>query len=82
MTEDTTMWDINVPFIESPHQLRVKKWSFSFWELISDPTGVKSFEKFCDTEFSTENLKFYLAVQEIKKAPSSETPKLVLKVFK
>lgn len=76
------MWDVSAPMVDQPTQLRVKKWSFSFRELLSDPTGVREFMKFCETEFSVENLKFYLACQAVKQAPSSEIPALVHKFYK
>ena len=82
LNNDTTMWESNQPIVENPTQLRVKRWSFSFWELISDKTGVKEFEKFCDSEFSTENLKFYLACQDVKKVPKSQMNDMIRGVFK
>lgn len=76
------MWDVGAPNVEQPTQLRVKKWSFSFRELLSDPTGVREFMKFCESEFSVENLKFYLSCQAIKRAPISDLPTLVHKIYK
>ena len=82
VTEDTTMWDVSAPLVDHPTQLRVKKWAFSFRELLSDPTGIREFTKFCETEFSVENLKFYLACQTVKRVPTSELPSLCLKIYK
>ena len=82
MTDDTTFWDINVPLVDNPSQLRVKRWSFSFRELLTDPTGVQHFMKFCESEFSGESLKFFLACQDIKQAPTSEIPTLANKIYK
>ncbi|RNA14130.1 Regulator of G- signaling 7 [Brachionus plicatilis] len=82
ITDDTTMWEVSSPLVEQPTQLRVKKWLFSFRELLSDPTGVREFMKFCEVEFSVENLKFYLACQAVKRAPLSELPILVHKIYK
>ena len=81
ITDDTTFWDINVQLVDNPSQLRVKQWSFSFRELLSDPTGVQHFMKFCESEFSGESLKFYLACQDIKQAPTSEIPILANKIY-
>jgi hypothetical protein len=82
ITDDTTMWDVSVPLVDVPTQLRVKKWSFSFPELLCDPTGVRELMKFCETEFSVENLKFYLACQAVKRAPLSELSVLIHKIHK
>ena len=82
VSEDTTFWDVNAPLVTEPTQLRVKKWSFSFKELLSDPTGVREFMKFCQTEFSTENLQFYLACNEMKMAKTSQLKELTEKIIK
>jgi regulator of G-protein signaling len=82
ISDDTTMWDVSAPLVEQPTQLRVKRWSFSFRELLSDPTGVKEFMKFCENEFSGENLRFYLACEAVKKAPTSELSILIHKIYK
>jgi len=60
------------PLIDNPTQLRVRRWSFNCKELLSDPTGVREFMKFCQAEFSTESLNFYLNVQEIRNCPLSQ----------
>jgi len=82
ITDDTTMWDVGAPIVEQPTQLRVKRWSFGFKELLSDPTGVREFMKYCETEFSVESLKFYLACQAVKSVPTSELASLVHKIYK
>ena len=58
--------------VENPTQLRVRRWSFNCKELLSDPTGVREFMKFCKADFSTESLNFYLHVQEIRNCPLSQ----------
>lgn len=82
ITDDATMWDLSAPLVEQPTQLRVKKWSFSFRDLLLDPTGVREFMKFCESEFSVENLKFYLSVQQLKRSPTSEVPNIVHRIYK
>jgi hypothetical protein len=82
ITDDTTMWDVGAPLVDQPTQLRVKKWSFGFKELLSDPTGVREFMKYCETEFSVESLKFYLACQAVKSVSTSELVTLVHKIYK
>lgn len=58
--------------MENPTQLRVRRWSFNCKELLSDPTGVREFMKFCKADFSTESLNFYLHVQETRNCPLSQ----------
>ena len=64
--------DVSSFRVEVPTQLRVRRWSFNCKELLSDPTGVREFMKFCQAEFSTESLSFYLNVQEIRNCPLSQ----------
>ncbi|UJR23707.1 hypothetical protein I4U23_026688 [Adineta vaga] len=71
LTSDTDRWDLMQPLVENPTQLRVRRWSFNCKELLSDPTGVREFMKFCKADFSTESLNFYLHVQEIRNCPLS-----------
>ncbi|CAF1348894.1 unnamed protein product [Rotaria magnacalcarata] len=72
LTSDTDRWNLMQPLVENPTQLRVRRWSFNCKELLSDPTGVREFMKFCKAEFSTESLNFYLHVQEIRNCPLSQ----------
>ncbi|KAM4625146.1 regulator of G-protein signaling 6-like isoform 6-T6 [Polymixia lowei] len=55
-----------------PSQQRVKKWGFSLEEALKDPVGRDQFLKFLESEFSSENLRFWLAVQELKRRPLQE----------
>uniref|UniRef100_A0A672GB81 Regulator of G protein signaling 6 n=1 Tax=Salarias fasciatus TaxID=181472 RepID=A0A672GB81_SALFA len=52
-----------------PSQQRVKKWGFSLEEALKDPVGRDQFLKFLESEFSSENLRFWLAVQDLKRRP-------------
>ena len=58
--------------VDNPTQLRIRRWSFNCTELLSDPTGVCEFMKFCKTDFSAECLYFYLRVQELHNCPLSQ----------
>ncbi|XP_029349139.1 regulator of G-protein signaling 6 isoform X4 [Echeneis naucrates] len=57
-----------------PSQQRVKKWGFSLEEALKDPTGRDQFLKFLESEFSSENLRFWLAVQDLKRRPLQDVP--------
>uniref|UniRef100_A0A8K9UJJ5 Regulator of G protein signaling 6 n=1 Tax=Oncorhynchus mykiss TaxID=8022 RepID=A0A8K9UJJ5_ONCMY len=54
---------------KDPSQQRVRKWGFSLDEALKDPAGRDQFLKFLESEFSSENLQFWLAVQDLKRQP-------------
>ncbi|XP_047039943.1 regulator of G-protein signaling 7-like [Helicoverpa zea] len=69
-TSDTTdMWDQEKQCKEPLPLRRVRRWSFSLRELLQDHAGRDHFAKFLSKEFSGENLKFWLSVQELKALP-------------
>ncbi|XP_051730347.1 regulator of G-protein signaling 6 isoform X2 [Ctenopharyngodon idella] len=70
--DDVTFWEIEAS--KEPSQQRVKKWGFSLDEALKDPVGREQFLKFLESEFSSENLLFWLAVQDLKCRPLQEVP--------
>ncbi|XP_060684318.1 regulator of G-protein signaling 6 isoform X2 [Hemiscyllium ocellatum] len=56
------------------NQQRVKRWGFSFDEVLKDPAGRDQFLKFLESEFSSENLRFWSAAEDLKKRPLLEVP--------
>ncbi|KAM6961298.1 regulator of G-protein signaling 6-like [Aplochiton taeniatus] len=72
VNDDTSYWDLEAS--REPSQHRVKKWSFSLDEALKDPAGRDQFLKFLESEFSSENLRFWLAVQDLKRRPLQEVP--------
>ncbi|KAM6915712.1 regulator of G-protein signaling 6-like [Xenentodon cancila] len=69
-SDDLTFWDLEAS--KEPSQQRVKKWGFSLEEALKDPAGQELFLKFLESEFSSENLRFWLAVQDLKRIPQHE----------
>uniref|UniRef100_A0A667ZCJ8 Regulator of G protein signaling 6 n=1 Tax=Myripristis murdjan TaxID=586833 RepID=A0A667ZCJ8_9TELE len=69
-SDDCTFWDLEAS--KEPSQQRVKKWGFSLEEALKDPAGQELFLKFLESEFSSENLRFWLAVQDMKRRPLHE----------
>lgn len=59
----------NTPFTEfdQPEYLLLPLWKFSFQELVRSPVGIKNFYDFLNSEFSSENLAFYLECKELEK---------------
>uniref|UniRef100_A0A8D3BQK5 Regulator of G protein signaling 7 n=1 Tax=Scophthalmus maximus TaxID=52904 RepID=A0A8D3BQK5_SCOMX len=66
---------------KEPGQQRVKRWAFGIDEVLKDPVGREQFLKFLESEFSSENLRFWLAVQELKKRPIREVPTRVQEIW-
>ncbi|XP_016315476.1 regulator of G-protein signaling 6-like [Sinocyclocheilus anshuiensis] len=67
ISDDVTFWELEAS--KDPSQQRVKKWGFSLDEALKDPVGREQFLKFLEFEFSSENLLFWLAVQDLKCRP-------------
>ncbi|KAF0292053.1 Regulator of G-protein signaling 7 [Amphibalanus amphitrite] len=68
ISDNTELWDQEKSGKEIAPK-RVKRWAFSLNELLRDPIGRDQFEKFLDKEYSGENLRFFLALQELKALP-------------
>lgn len=79
ISDDTTLWELEAS--KEPGQQRVKRWAFGIDEVLKDPVGREQFLKFLESEFSSENLRFWLAVQELKKRPIREVPSRVQEIW-
>uniref|UniRef100_G3NZ41 Regulator of G protein signaling 6 n=1 Tax=Gasterosteus aculeatus aculeatus TaxID=481459 RepID=G3NZ41_GASAC len=69
-SDDPSLWDLETS--KEPGLQRVKKWGFSLEEALKDSAGQELFLKFLESEFSSENLRFWLAVQGLKRMPQQE----------
>ncbi|XP_032398306.1 regulator of G-protein signaling 6 [Etheostoma spectabile] len=69
-SDDPSLWDLEAS--KEPSQQRMKKWGFSLDEALKDPSGQELFLKFLESEFSSENLRFWLAVQDLKRMPQQD----------
>eukprot|EP00095_Tigriopus_kingsejongensis_P009178 maker-scaffold145_size311916-snap-gene-2.17 protein:Tk09178 transcript:maker-scaffold145_size311916-snap-gene-2.17-mRNA-1 annotation:"regulator of g-protein signaling 9" len=72
ITDDQTYWLLNMPLVECPTEKRVRKWSISLEDLAIDPLGIQELMGFMKREYSHENLRFWLGVQELRTGPGSE----------
>ncbi|XP_006760786.1 PREDICTED: regulator of G-protein signaling 6 isoform X3 [Myotis davidii] len=79
ISDDVTLWDIEMS--KEPSQHRVKRWGFSFDEMLKDQVGRDQFLRFLESEFSSENLRFWLAVQDLKKQPLQDVAKRVEEIW-
>ncbi|KAJ0184175.1 hypothetical protein K1T71_000598 [Dendrolimus kikuchii] len=69
INDTTELWEQEKQCKDPLPLRRVRHWSFGLRELLQDPAGKDHFAKFLSKEFSGENLKFWLAVQELKALP-------------
>ncbi|CAI5438280.1 unnamed protein product [Caenorhabditis angaria] len=70
LTDDTSFWSLNTDTVEVPTERRVKRWGLSVQELVKDPIGRQVLETFLESEFSSENIRFWIAIQDLKYAPN------------
>ncbi|XP_056456131.1 regulator of G-protein signaling 14 [Gadus chalcogrammus] len=54
----------------------VLSWAVSFEKLLEDPTGVRYFTDFLNSEVSAENIMFWQACEEFQKIPATSSAKL------
>uniref|UniRef100_S4RYV4 Regulator of G protein signaling 6 n=1 Tax=Petromyzon marinus TaxID=7757 RepID=S4RYV4_PETMA len=54
---------------KEPSHQRVLRWGFCMDEVLKDSVGQEQFLRFLQSEFSSENLQFWVAVQELKRLP-------------
>nr|CAD2170958.1 unnamed protein product [Meloidogyne enterolobii] len=60
---------------------RLKLWEESFEELLIDPVGRETLQKFLDKEYSGENLRFWMEVQKLRKCSCRMVPVLVTEIY-
>uniref|UniRef100_UPI00358F3BC0 regulator of G-protein signaling 7-like isoform X1 n=2 Tax=Myxine glutinosa TaxID=7769 RepID=UPI00358F3BC0 len=67
ISNDAAHWDT-----ENSNEIgtaRVHRWGFSLEEMLKDLLGQDLFLSFLQSEFSSENLRFWLAVQDLRRRP-------------
>ncbi|XP_026329336.1 uncharacterized protein LOC113237210 isoform X2 [Hyposmocoma kahamanoa] len=74
ISDDTLFWQINSPLVEVPSEKRVQRWALSIEELLSDPTGLQEFTSFLRKEYSHENIRFWLAVMDLRRSSAKQIP--------
>ncbi|XP_015672170.1 regulator of G-protein signaling 7 isoform X5 [Protobothrops mucrosquamatus] len=79
LSDDTTFWETEAS--KEANQHRVKRWGFVMDEALKDPVGREQFLKFLESEFSSENLRFWLAVEDLKKRPIRDVPVRVQEIW-
>ena len=80
--EDPLLWEYEKPLVDRPSKSRVKRWAFSFDELLKDPTGVREFTKYCEADFSNESIMFYTACKEVHSLPNKSVDQHNLLIYR
>ncbi|XP_039961051.1 uncharacterized protein LOC120775105 isoform X1 [Bactrocera tryoni] len=81
VTEDVTFWQLNNSFVDTPTEKRVKRWAISVEELVSDPTGLQEFTSFLEKEYSHENIRFWIAVNRLRRSAHSQVARKVKEIY-
>ncbi|XP_059223353.1 uncharacterized protein LOC106081189 [Stomoxys calcitrans] len=81
VTEDITFWQLNNTFVDIPTEKRVKRWAISIEELVTDPTGLQEFTAFLEKEYSHENIRFWIAVNRLRRSAHSQVPRKVQEIY-
>lgn len=66
----------------NPTEKRVKRWALSMEELMSDPTGLQEFTQYLRKEYSHENIRFWLAVKDLRHSFQAKIPDKVNEIFR
>ncbi|EEB19152.1 Regulator of G-protein signaling, putative [Pediculus humanus corporis] len=81
VSDDNTFWLINGPLVEVPTEKRVKRWALSIEDLVSDPTGLVEFTNYLRKQFSHENIRFWMAVNDLRRSSQQQIPNKVQQIF-
>ncbi|XP_015118882.1 regulator of G-protein signaling 7 isoform X2 [Diachasma alloeum] len=80
ISDSTELWE-QEKIAKDVSARRVKRWGFSLQELLQDPIGREQFVKFLEMEYSSENLKFWEAVQNLKTLPQRDVQAKVEEIW-
>uniref|UniRef100_A0A9J2P4E1 RGS domain-containing protein n=1 Tax=Ascaris lumbricoides TaxID=6252 RepID=A0A9J2P4E1_ASCLU len=81
ISDDITLWVLNTDSVEVPTERRVKRWGLSVQELVRDPIGRQVLETFLESEFSSENIRFWMAIQELKFASNENVDEKAQRIY-
>nr|XP_029717693.1 LOW QUALITY PROTEIN: uncharacterized protein LOC115260679 [Aedes albopictus] len=81
VTEDVSFWQMNNPLVEVPTEKRVKRWGISIEEVVSDPTGLQEFTAYLKKEYSHENIRFWMAVNDLRRSSHSQISRKVRDIY-
>ncbi|XP_026822739.1 regulator of G-protein signaling 11 isoform X2 [Rhopalosiphum maidis] len=81
VSDDPTFWTFNCPMVEAITEKRIKRWALSMEDLVSDATGLYEFTNYLRKEYSHENIRFWLAVNDLKRSCQSQILQRVKEIY-
>ncbi|CAD5110988.1 DgyrCDS338 [Dimorphilus gyrociliatus] len=81
ISDDSTLWNIDDPNAAVYTEKRMKRWAFSFDELLRDPAGIQEFENYLKKEYSSENIRFWKECEKLRFLPLSKVEKRGEEIF-
>lgn len=81
VSEDTTFWQYNAPYVDVYSEKRVKKWAISIEDCVTDPTGLQEFTTYLKKEYSHENIRFWLSVNDLRRSAQSQIARNVKDIY-
>jgi regulator of G-protein signaling len=81
VTEDITFWQLNSAMVDVPTEKRVKRWAISIEELVKDPTGLIEFTAYLRKEYSHENIRFWSAVNDMRRSSHSQISRKAREIY-
>ena len=67
--------------VEFPTTRQLRLWACSLQDMLNDVTGRYKFEQFCKKQYSSENIKFWQACNDLKLLPLFSIPGSVRLVY-
>lgn len=67
--------------VDIPTEKRVRRWGLSMEELVSDPTGLQEFTNYLRKEYSHENIRFWMAVNDLRRSSQLQIQRKVQDIF-
>lgn len=81
VTDDITFWQFSAARVEVLSEKRVKKWAISIEDLVNDPTGLEEFTNYLKKEYSHENIRFWSAVNDLRRSSQSQISRKVKEIY-
>ncbi|XP_071548464.1 uncharacterized protein [Panulirus ornatus] len=81
LSDDHTYWTLNDPIVDVPTEKRVRRWAISMEELINDVMGVAEFTSYLRKEYCHENIRFWQAVNDLRRGPAANMTDKVQSIY-
>nr|CAH0111921.1 unnamed protein product [Daphnia galeata] len=81
LSDDPTYWILNAATVEVPTEKRAKRWAISIEDLVTDLTGLQELTNYLRKEYSHENIRFWLATNQLRSGPASKILHRVQEIY-